>query len=215
MEFLSSQFDIENNSFPVNLVLQSKQSAAVGFNTQGSGNYVVANLPFNPTTAYHEYRIDFIPGNIIYYADGQILAMMNTSAVPTEPGHMILTQWSNGNPLWSAGPPTHTATMTVSYVKAYFNSSDPDRQSAYTARCKDPHLTGALCPIQDQTFAPDPSIPLGNGTAASSYFFSDHDNMTDGQIIYQENGVSTQRSVLPDSILLVLFLTLLVAILLR
>src|SRR5580700_2143818 len=116
MEFLSSEFDVENNTFPVNLVLQSAQSVAQGYNAAGTSNYIVANLPFNPTTGFHEYRIDFVPGSVVFYADSHVLATMDTSAVPTVAGHLILTHWSNGNQLWSAGPPAVDAVMTVSYV---------------------------------------------------------------------------------------------------
>lgn len=186
MEFLSSQFIVENNTFPVNLVLQSVKSVQAGFNAANTGSYKVVNLPFNPTTGYHEYRIDFIPGNVIFYADGQILASMNNSAVPTSPGHMILTQWSNGNPLWSVGPPRDDAIITVSYVKAYFNSSDAARQSSWASRCHDPSTSGAVCSIPDQTFAPDPDGPNGNSSAAS-WFFSNQANSTVNQTVYHEN----------------------------
>jgi hypothetical protein len=86
MEFLSSSFIPENNTFPVNLVLQSAQSVASGFNAAATGNYKIANLPFNPTDGFHEYRIDFVLGNVVFYGDGVVLAKMNTSAVPTMPG---------------------------------------------------------------------------------------------------------------------------------
>jgi hypothetical protein len=186
MEFLSSQFSVENNTFPVNLVLQSAQSAAQGFSTAGANNYVVANLPFNPTTAFHEYRIDFVPGSVVFYADSHVLATMKTSTSVPQPGHLILTHWSNGNPLWSAGPPTQDATMTISYVKTYFNSSLADRSQAFASRCKDPQAPNAICTIPDQVVPPDPAGPNGN-TTANTYFFSNHENSTVGQIIYHEN----------------------------
>lgn len=192
MEFLSSEFVVENNTFPVNLVLQSAASVLAGYNAVGTGNYIVANLPFNPTTGYHEYRIDFIPGNVIFYADGQILARMNTSAVPTMPGHMILTQWSNGNPLWSSGPPPVEAIITVSYVKAYFNSSLPARQSAWASRCKDETAPSAVCSIPDQTVAPNPDGPDGNITA-NTWFFSNEENMTVNQTVYRQSGTTSRK----------------------
>lgn len=186
MEFLSSQFDVENNTFPVNLVLQSAQSVAQGYNAAGTGNYIVANLPFNPTTGFHEYRMDFVPGSVIFYADGHILAIMNTSAVPTQAGHLILTHWSNGNPLWSAGPPSIDAVMTVSYVKSYFNSSLTERTQAFESRCRDPHAPYAICSIPDQKRAPDPDGPNGNSTA-NTYFFINVQNQTTGQIVYHHD----------------------------
>ncbi|PQE33558.1 glycoside hydrolase family 16 protein [Rutstroemia sp. NJR-2017a WRK4] len=188
MEFLSSQFNRENNTFPVNLVLQSVQSVHAGYNAANTGNYVVANLPFDPTTGYHEYRFDFIPNNVIFYADGQVLAKMNSSAVPTSPGHMILTQWSNGNPQWSSGPPTEDTSISVSYVKAYFNSSDPMRASAFNKRCKDPHAANAICAVPDQTAAPNPNDPTNGNASASTYFFSNQQNQTNNQTVYKKSG---------------------------
>lgn len=186
MEFLSAQFSVENNTYPVNLVLQSEQSAQQGFNAQGTGNYVVANLPFNPTEAFHEYRIDFIPGRVIFYADSKVLAVMNTTAVPTEAGHMILNQWSNGNKLWSSGPPVTDATMTIAYVKAYFNSSDSDRQESHINRCKDGSVPGAVCPIPEFGAAA-PEI-LAISTTGNDFFFTDQPNMADGQIYHHKSG---------------------------
>lgn len=193
MEFLSSQFVPANNTFPVNLVLQSTQSVQAGFNALGTGNYIVVNLPFDPTDGFHEYRIDFLPGNVIFYGDGTILGTMNTSAVPTMPGHMILTQWSNGNPLWSFGPPPKESVITVSYVKAYFNSSDPSRQADWALRCRNPAAAGATCVIPDQTSAPDTQTSQSNETAASTYFFSDDKNKTSNQTVYHKNGVTTLK----------------------
>lgn len=193
MEFLSSQFVPENNTFPVNLVLQSAQSVQQGYNAVGTGNYIVANLPFDPTNGYHEYRIDFVPGNVIYYQDGQILGKMNTTAVPTEPGHMILTHWSNGNPLWSYGPPPQQANISISYVKAYFNSSDPERQSAWSKRCKNSSAAGAICPIPDQLVAPDTSTFTGNMSNANTYFFNNVPNSTVNQTVWHKNsGLETK-----------------------
>lgn len=117
MEFLNAQFDHDKHIYPVNLVLQSSQSALDGYSAKDSGNYIIANLSFDPSASFHEYRIDFVPGHVLFYADGEIIGKMNTSSVPTEAGHMILTHWSNGNPLWSGGPPVQDSSMTVSYVK--------------------------------------------------------------------------------------------------
>lgn len=139
------------------------------------------NLPFDPTDSFHEYRIDFIPGNVMYYGDGQVLAIINTTAVPTSPGHLILSQWSNGDSGWSAGPPLQRAVSTVGYVKGYFNSSDPARQAAASARCKDHSASGATCTISDQISAPG---------SLFSNFFSNQPNMTNNQTIYGKSGSS-------------------------
>jgi beta-glucanase (GH16 family) len=159
----------------MNLVLQSPQSARQGFSSAVSGDWKVINLPFDPTDGFHEYRIDFLPGNVIYYGDGQALAIINTPAVPISPGHLILSQWSNGDHGWSAGPPLQRAISTVGYVKGYFNSSDPARQSAASRRCKDPSAPRAICPISDQLITSD---------SLFSEFFSRYPNMTNNQTIY-------------------------------
>lgn len=143
------------------------------------------NLPFDPTSGFHEYRFDWIPGRVTFLADGKELATLNTSAVPTEPGHVVLSQWSNGNRFWSAGPPVEDALMTLSYVKAYFNSSLPERQKEYAKRCTNPAGAGAVCPIPDQNVAPDPGSPDGN-TTASTWFFSQHANMSSNQTVYRQ-----------------------------
>jgi beta-glucanase (GH16 family) len=200
MEFLSSEFNAANKSYPVQLVLQSAQSVAAGFNAAGSGNYVIANLPFDPTAGFHEYRIDFVPGRVVFYADGQVLATMRSAAVPTEAGHLILTHWSNGNPLWSGGPPTTNATMTVAYVKSYFNSSQAQRIQAFDSRCQNPQATNAICAIPDQTTPPDPNLPNGNSNT-STFFFSNSDNSSAGQIVYHQGQPRSSHPAWPAILL--------------
>lgn len=85
--------------------------------------------------------------------DGTWLADMTDSQyIPQSPGKIILSHWSNGNPLWSGGPPEVDAKMTVSYVHGYFNSSLPSRHEDYQKRCKG--RQGSICPIPDQKGAP-------------------------------------------------------------
>jgi beta-glucanase (GH16 family) len=168
MEFLSREFNVNNNSFPVNLVLQSRESAAAGYDAKATGTFIRANLPFDPTTDFHEYRIDYLPTKVVFYADGQVLGQMSGKAVPTTAGHLILQHWSNGNPLWSGGPPARDAVLTVRYVKAYFNSSDPRRRAESARRCVDAEAPGAVCAI--------PELTAENGTAAEWFFGDDHGN---------------------------------------
>jgi beta-glucanase (GH16 family) len=192
-EALSYQYNLQNGTFPMNLVLQSQQSARQGFSSAASGDWKVVNLPFDPTDGFHEYRIDFVPGTVMYYGDGQILATINTTAVPTSPGHLILSQWSNGDPGWSGGPPPQRAVSTVGYVKGYFNSSDPARQAAATARCKDPSASGATCKISDQITA--------SGSLYSP-FFSNQANMTNNQTVFGKSGSSGRVDTLNFSLYL-------------
>ncbi|KAI4592451.1 hypothetical protein KJ359_011148 [Pestalotiopsis sp. 9143b] len=168
MEFLSQEFSTSSSHYPVNLVLQSPRSRSAGYDASGTGTFVNASLPFDPAAGFHEYRFDFLAGRVLFYADGALLAAMNdsTGAVPSAPGNLILSHWSNGNAEWSGGPPARDAVSVFRYVKAYYNSSSPARRGAAAARCADPSAPGAVC-----------EVPEGNAT----FFFMYQDNMTAGQ----------------------------------
>ncbi|KAI8966207.1 glycoside hydrolase family 16 protein [Daldinia sp. FL1419] len=172
IEFLSSEFNKSNNTFPVNLVLQSEESKNNGFDASKTGDFKKINLPFDPTTDFHEYRIDFLPERVLFYADAQLLTEMNGTGVPSTPGNLQVSHWSNGNMEWSQGPPKANATTTVSYVKAYFNSSLESRQTDYRLRCKDPSAPMAVCAVPDRN---------------TTYFFGNVVGMTPNQTTYHEN----------------------------
>jgi hypothetical protein len=109
-----------------------------------------------------------------------------TENLPTEGGQIFVNHWSNGDPAWSAGPPEQDTVMTISYIKAYFNSTDTERsQNDYQKRC--PQFDPAkVCAIPSQMSPPDASE---GQDGAKTYFFSrDGDDMTPGQTVYG-NGV--------------------------
>lgn len=181
MEFLSREFSTDNASYPVNLVLQSEASESTGTASHTS-TFQVINLPFDPRADFHEYRFDWVPGRVVFLADGAVLAEMNqTSGVPTHAGHLVFNHWSNGNAGWSGGPPASDAVMEVRYLKAYFNSSDEARQSAFAARCVDAAAEGAVCDI--------PDVTAGNDTAAG-WFFTGQKNMTANQTVSSDSGIT-------------------------
>ncbi|CAF3623255.1 hypothetical protein SNK03_011358 [Fusarium graminearum] len=153
IEFLSQEFDHGRGVYPANLVVQSRASMEAGYDASKTGNFKRVDLDFDPTESFHEYRFDYIPGHVLFYADSKLLAQMNGSDMPTSGGHLILQHWSNGNPLWSGGPPTKDATITVSYVKAYFNSSDPKRQTYLQQQCGLSTERASVCTIQNVTNA--------------------------------------------------------------
>lgn len=165
IEFLSKEFDRDNKVFPINLVVQTESSMKAGFDASDTGTYKRVDLTFDPTAEFHEYRFDYVPGHVFFYADSQLLADMQGEEIPSSPGHLILQHWSNGNPLWSGGPPDHDALLTVSYVKAYFNSSDPGRQSDLARQCAKAtgeDGSGPVCVIPDVTAA--------NASSGGSFF---------------------------------------------
>jgi beta-glucanase (GH16 family) len=179
IEFLSAQFNPDNSTFPVNLVLQSREASSAGFDASGTKDFKTINLPFDPTAAFHEYRFDYLTDMVIFYADGTELARMEGASVPTEAGHVLLSHWSNGNRGWSGGPPTEDAVTTISYVKSYFNSSLETRQDDFAKRCTDPAATRAVCDIPNN----DPS-----------FFFSHQENSTPNQTIYNHANGGIQAS---------------------
>ncbi|KAI4201578.1 MAG: hypothetical protein LQ348_001620 [Seirophora lacunosa] len=179
MEFLSSQFN--ETSHPVNLVLQSPASLAAGFNAADTDAFQLHQLPFDPSGGFHEYRFDWFEDHIDFYADGVLLRTMSGSGVPSKPGHLMLSQWSNGDRKWSGGPPEQDAIMTVNYVKAYFNSSDTKRQDDWSNRCTNINAPKATCEVPEIT-AP----PQGN-VSANTFFFSQQQNMTVNQTIQGDN----------------------------
>ena len=74
--------------------------------------------------------------------------------------------------------------MTVSYVKAYFNSTNTTRISEYAKTCgPNSNALQQTCQIPDQNVAPDPDGPMGNKTAHTFFFTLGH-NMTPDQTIY-------------------------------
>jgi len=182
MEFLTKDFNAANGSYPVNLVLQSREAAMAGYDASKTGDFVKVNLPFDPAGDFHEYRIDYLPGRVFFYADGAVLAEMDGPAVPSSPGHLILQHWSNGNKFWSGGPPAEDAALTVRYVKAYFNSSSVQKQEDWDARCRDPAAPNAVCRI--------PDVTPGNSSAAD-WFFKGHGNMTNNQTTSEQSKSSS------------------------
>ncbi|KAL8692234.1 MAG: hypothetical protein Q9224_004002, partial [Gallowayella concinna] len=175
MEFLSSQFNETSN--PVNLVLQSQASVDAGFDAGDTNAFQSHQLPFDPSEAFNEYRFDWFSDRVDFYANGVFLKSMTGDGVPQDPGHLMLSQWSNGDPNWSGGPPTKDAIMTVSYVKGYFNSSEPKRQEDWQKRCEDVNAPNATCEV------PEITAPPRNNATAKTYFFSQEKNMTVNQTI--------------------------------
>ena len=179
MEFLSHQFN-QSQGY-VNLVLQSPESVTHGYDASGTSGFQVQRLPFRPDQKFHEYRFDWTKDRVAFYVDGQFLHEI-TENVPAEGGGIFFNHWSNGDPSWSAGPPDSDTVMTISYMKAYFNSTNTERsQNSYRERCPTFDPT-KVCAIPAQTTAPDASIGK-NG--AKTYFFSKEKDMAPGQIIYQ------------------------------
>lgn len=210
MEFLSRQFDPVKKIYPANLVIQSEASRQAGYDASKTGTFKVVNLTFDPTAGFHEYRFDYLPNRVLFYADSQLLAEMNGTSVPSGPGHIILQHWSNGNPLWSGGPPKEDAVLTVSYVKAYFNSSASTAQSSWAESCQkargydsENSSNDRVCTIADVTAA--------NASTGGTFFnTSDPNQPSSGGGNDDESGATRLGStgaMVTSAMLLVLMMT--------
>lgn len=196
MEFLNKQFN--NSQGAVNLVLQTPESLLHGYDASNTSEFEVAKLDFRPDEKFHEYRFDWMPGRVQFYVDGKFLWQMTTN-VPAEGGRLILNHWSNGDPLWSAGPPSEDTAMTISYVKAYFNSTDQTRKDEFAKRCEN-WTPDQVCPIPAQMVAPDPSGDKGNETARTYFFTQDKDKAPGQEIFHTNNNPHSGAASLSTSI---------------
>ncbi|TFK44189.1 concanavalin A-like lectin/glucanase [Crucibulum laeve] len=84
----------------------------------GASTHQTIPFTFNPTQAFHEYRIDWSSSATTFYIDGQQKAKL-TSNIPTAAGHWIWNVWSNGDLCWSNGPPTANSITQIRSIDIY------------------------------------------------------------------------------------------------
>ncbi|KJX95521.1 hypothetical protein TI39_contig4106g00011 [Zymoseptoria brevis] len=170
MEFLSSTN--QKSAGFVHLVVPSEEDMHRGYIKHDSPNVDAHSLIFSPTTDYNEFRFDWLPDRIDFYANGERLSTV-TDDVPDSPGSLRIIHWSTGDDDWSGGPPKEDAVMTVSYVKAYFNSPEPDNTQVSLMSCQDSLGGEHACRIPDQLKPPGLLGPNGNQTAQTHFFQRD------------------------------------------
>lgn len=170
----------------MNTVLQSPASADDGFDAFKTQTSAKFGSMFQLSEGYHDYRFDWFADSVQFFLDGQPIADF-TANVPTAPGHLMLSHWSNGNPGWSGeprplylvskaillthscfasvGPPVQDAVTTVSYFKAYFNKASSDNVKE---GCPDPDK---VCHVPDDSSflmaLPDSSGPSATPTTTA------------------------------------------------
>jgi hypothetical protein len=72
---------------------------------------------------FHEWSFVWLP-DIVHYGLDANWSKSITTNVPTAPGRISLTQWSDGDPTFSAGPPTQNSTITISFLQAVYNDTN-------------------------------------------------------------------------------------------
>ncbi|MDP8974095.1 MAG: Ig-like domain-containing protein [Actinomycetota bacterium] len=98
-------------------------------------------LPFDPTTGFHDYRFDYTPSSVSFYADG-ILMKSWSGGVPNTPMRLYVNAWF---PTWLEGQSpsadqfilvdkiSYTATPAVDAVSPTKGETDVQRNTAVTA----------------------------------------------------------------------------------
>lgn len=85
----------------------------------GSDALTSSSVVQDTSAAYHEYRIDWVPGRTDYYVDGK-LKQSYTKFVPRTAGFWMWNSWTNAGP-WTLGPPATDAVLHIKSIDVYFN----------------------------------------------------------------------------------------------
>ncbi|KAJ7672764.1 hypothetical protein B0H17DRAFT_1083902 [Mycena rosella] len=145
IEFLSSDSDYCQHVYYTN---QPDQLPNGNVDTQAAKNVEIPGADF---TTFGVHRIDWLPSSTIYsYAGSNHGASITstttvTKNVPTTASEFVLNVWSNGDPIFSKGPPIADAIATVQYVHLYFNSTSFSAASFNSACSRAGHI--AQCSV--------------------------------------------------------------------
>ncbi|KAJ7593269.1 concanavalin A-like lectin/glucanase [Mycena floridula] len=80
--------------------------------------YATVPLSFDPSSDFHEYRMDWSEISTTFYIDG-VQKAQHVTNIPTAPLHYIFNVWSTGDKLWSAGPPTQDSITSIRFIDLY------------------------------------------------------------------------------------------------
>lgn len=97
--------------------------------------------PDTMTSAFHEYRYDWLSTATNFYIDG-VLVMSIDRNVPSAAGWLMWNSWSNGW-AWTFGPPAQDNVLLIRSVEAYFNRTSVDT-SGCEASSGNSAATGAV-----------------------------------------------------------------------
>ncbi|KAF8600000.1 concanavalin A-like lectin/glucanase [Ceratobasidium sp. AG-I] len=115
IEFLSSDADYYQTMHHTN------QPGLLNGDTDPNASKTVV-IPGADFTAFHEHRLDWLPGSSKYFYDGTLKSTVSKNS-PTVASSLLANVWSDGGSGWTQGPPTSDAIATIYYIKAYFNST--------------------------------------------------------------------------------------------
>lgn len=114
--FLYKSPDYESE---IDIELYNDSTRRIMFTTYAGGaqtHTVTMQLPFDPTTGFHDYRFDYTPSAMNFYADGKLLKTW-TDGIPTTDMHLMLNTWF---PSWLEGrkqkKTVYTLVDSISYT---------------------------------------------------------------------------------------------------
>ena len=155
-------------------------------------NHTYQRQSWNDTRAifdqrFHDWAFVWLPEVVHYGLDGNYSSFLTTN-VPQAPGRLALSHWSDGNPLYSLGPPTQTSTNAIPFVWAVYNDTN-----ARPLACK---KATSACTIVNGV--------LQHGTTLGGH---GNDNPpSTGNIILANSACGQSRPLAPDSLIPVLLL---------
>jgi beta-glucanase (GH16 family) len=90
--FLYKSPDYESE---IDIELFNDSSRRIMFSTYAGGSQThteTMTLPFDPTTGFHEYRFDYAPDSVTFYADGRTMKRWD-SGIPQTSMHLMVNTW--------------------------------------------------------------------------------------------------------------------------
>ncbi|KAK5062898.1 hypothetical protein LTR84_004974 [Exophiala bonariae] len=119
IEYLTDPRSLSNNGVdePVPMWYSNQRvNPEEGPTTQGTGP-----APFDATSKFHEYRIDWTADFTAFYIDG-VEQKRFTDNIPSIPGPWVWNNWANGDRGWSYGPPENDNEFKIKSIVMYYNT---------------------------------------------------------------------------------------------
>jgi hypothetical protein len=137
------EIDIELLSTLENEVYFAMHPGLLNANGQASSlTHGEANLDFDPTAEFHEYRFDWFPDVVIFYVDGVEMYRMVTNVLQ-RPSRIMFNHWTDGNRNFSKGPAKEDASLWVKNMTFFYNTSVTGQQQCINA--------SKICDVQGNT----------------------------------------------------------------
>ncbi|RPD63691.1 concanavalin A-like lectin/glucanase [Lentinus tigrinus ALCF2SS1-6] len=118
IEILTSHFTTGNARINPGLQLTNQ---ATNCNSSDNTRDAIP-YPQDPTTAEHEYTLEWSKKASKFYFDDALIATMDTN-VPSAPSSFLWNSWSSGNPNWTSGPPTQDSILRISKIDINYKTS--------------------------------------------------------------------------------------------